>query len=280
MRRIWSYRSPAPVRGIRLARESQTLLLWDANQVLTRLSPDGAVQARWQAPSSVAAADGADDGSAVVAVGATGEVWFLDGEFKQLWQRTIAGRVLAVAVTPFAEALAVADGAGTVQLLDRTGRDLAAATNPRPFHHLLFIAERPLLIGSADFGSVAAFNLKGERRWQDTPVAHCGSLTATGNGSLIGLASFSDGLSLYDLRGTRRTGGPRPGACRLAALSYDGTALLTAGLDGRVRLHDRNGKAETEFHPEAAVASLALDALGHTAFVGQADGAVLAMAAQ
>jgi WD40 repeat protein len=278
MRVLWSYRSPAPVRGIRLARESETLLLWDANHLVTRLSPHGAVQAQWQAPSPVAAADCADDGSSVAAVGAAGQVWFFGADLNQLWQRTITEKALTVAVAPFGEVLAVADGDGTVHLVDAAGRDLAVAANPRQFQHLLFIPERRLLIGSADFGSVAAFNLQGKRRWHDTPVAHCGSLTATGDGSLIGLASFSDGLSLYDLRGTKLTGGPRPGPCRLAALSYDGTALLTAGLDGRVRIHDRSGKPVFGYRPEAVVSSLALDALGQTAYLGQADGAVLAMA--
>ncbi len=278
MRRLWFYQSPASVRGLRLARESGTLLTWDTNHLLTCLSPPGTVQARWEAPSPLAAADCSNDGSAEVAVGTQGHIWYFDHDLKPLWQRRIAGKGSAVAITPFAEAIAVADGAGAVHFLDNKGRDLARVTNPRPFLHLAFIPERPLLIGSADFGSVAAFDLSGKRCWYDSPVAHCGSLTTTGDGARIARACFSDGLSLYDYRGQKRADGPRPGPCRLADLSYDGSSLLTTGLDGVVRWHDRDGKTRSEFHPDAAVTAQCLDALGTTAFVGLADGTVLALA--
>ena len=278
MRPLWSYQSPSPLRGLRLAREPGTPLVWDANHVLTWLSPTGAVHARWEAPAPVAAVDCADDGCAAVAVGTAGQVWFLDPELKPRWQRAVAEKALAVAVAPFAGLLAVADGAGPVHFLDDAGRDIAKAKNPRPFLHLAFVPERPLLIGCADFGSLAAFSLSGKRRWQESPLAHCGSLALTGDGLLIALACFSDGLSLYDIRGARCKIGPRPGPCRLVALSYDGSTLLTAGLDGSVRLHDRTGTVRSEFRPEATVAALALDALGTMAFVGLANGKVLALA--
>ncbi len=277
MRRLWSYKSSVPIRGLSLAREPQTVLLWDANHVLTWLTPNGTVQARWEAPSALAAVDCADDGYAAVAVGTQGQVWFLTPELTIRWQKTVADKATAVALAPFADAVAVAAGNGRVHFLDRTGRAIATASNPRPFLHLEFVPERPFLLGSADFGSVAAFNLSGERRWHDSPVAHCGSLATTGNGLVIALACFSEGVNFYDLRGQKQTGGPRLAPCRLVAMSYDGLAILTAGLDGVVRLHDGSGKVRSDFRPDAAVAALALDALGKTAFLGLADGSVLAM---
>ena len=70
---------------------------------------------------------------------------------------------------------------------------------------------------------------------------------------------------------------PRPGPCRLAALAYDVSAILTASLDGHVRLHGSDGTIVREWKPEASVAALALDALGTTGYVGLADGNVLAL---
>jgi WD40 repeat protein len=277
MRRLWSFQSSAAIRGVRAAREPGTLLVWDANELLVWLSPAGAVSGRREAPWPLAAVDCADDGSAIAVVGTGGQIGSLGADFKPRWQRTVSANGLAVAVSPFGDVIAVADTGGAVHFLDAGGRDIARASNPRPFQHLTFIAERPLLIGSADFGSVAALDLGGRRRWHDSPFAHCGSLAATGDGRLIALACFSDGVSLYNLRGEKLNGGPRPGPCRMAALSYDGSTLLTAGLDGLVRLHDRAGQTRSDFRPDAAVTSLALDALGTTAFVGLADGNVLAM---
>ena len=279
MRPLWYHQSPVSVRGLRLAREPGTVLFWDANHLLTWLTPAGVVYARWQAPSPLAAAACADDGSAAVALGTQGQVWCFDHDLKPRWQRASAGKGLTVALAPFGGLLAVADGAGTIHFLDDKGRDAGKASNPRSFLHLAFVPERPLLIGSAEFGSVAAFDLSGKRLWHDSPVAHCGSLATTGDGSLIALACYSDGLSCYDRRGAKRVGGPRPGPCRLVALSYDGTSLLTASLDGVVRRHDHDGKVRAEFCPEAAVTSLALDALGTTGFIGLANGTVMALGA-
>jgi hypothetical protein len=279
MRPLWSHRTPSAVRGLSLAREPGTLLVWDADHVLTWLSRAGEVHARWEAPDPVADADVADDGSAAVALGTAGTVWLLAPDLKPRWRRGVAAKGLAVAVAPFAGVLAVSDGGGTIHFLDGLGRGLTAATSSRPLHHLVLVPERPLLVGSADFGSVAAFSLSGTRRWQDTPVAHCGALATTGDGMLIALACFSEGLLLYDFRGQKRRDGPHTGPCRLVALSYDGTALATAGLDGVVRLHDRAGTVRSEFRPDANVSALALDALGRTAFVGLADGTVVALTA-
>jgi WD40 repeat protein len=277
MRRLWSFQSSAAIRCIRAAREPGKLLVWEANQLLTWLSSAGEVGARREAPWPLTAVDCADDGSTVVAAGTSGQMGSLGADFKPRWQRTLSADALAVAVSPFGDVVAVADAGGTIHFLDAAGRDIARASNPRPFHHLVFIPERPLLIGSADFGSVSALDLAGRRRWHDAPVAHCGSLATTGDGRLIALACFSDGVSLYNVRGEKRNGSPRPGPCRIVALSYDGSIYLTAGLDGCVRMHDRFGQTRSDFRPAAAVTSLALNALGTTAFIGLADGQVLAM---
>jgi hypothetical protein len=278
MHRLWSYRSSSAIRGLRLAREPGTLLVWDVNHLVTSLS-NGTVTAQWHAPSPLTGAACADDGSAAVAVGATGQIWFLGADLKPRWQREIGGKALAVGIAPFGGVLAVAEGTGAIHFLDNNGHTFCKAANPRPLRYLEFLAERTLLIGSADFSSLAAFNLSGKCLWHDSPVANCGSLSVSGDGLLIALACFSEGLSLYDHRGKKVANSFKPGPCRLAVLSYDGTSILTVGLDGLIRLHDRQGKARSEYRPEAAVVAVDLDALGTTAFVGLADGTVMALAA-
>src|SRR5439155_14200038 len=141
-----SYSSPTPLRGLRQAREPGTLLVWDANHILTWLSPKGEVKARWEAPAPVASVDCADDGSATAVAGATGQVWFLAADQKLRWQRSVGAKTLSVAVAPFGGVLAMVDGGGTVHILDDMGNELARAGNPRPLLHLAFVPERPLLV--------------------------------------------------------------------------------------------------------------------------------------
>src|SRR5205823_2213784 len=73
----WSQNSPGRVRGLALAREKGWLLAWDEKDFLSLFSPIGTLQARWKAPTPLATACCADDGSAYVALGAKGEIWWL-----------------------------------------------------------------------------------------------------------------------------------------------------------------------------------------------------------
>src|SRR5436853_547202 len=82
----------------------------------------------------------------------------------------------------------VADARGTLRLFDRHGRTLWKTDNPRPFQHLAFVPEAPLLLGSADYGLIACFDQAGACVWRDGLVAHIGSLAVSGDGSQIVLA--------------------------------------------------------------------------------------------
>jgi hypothetical protein len=277
LRRVWSYLAPSPIRRLSLAREPGALLAVDQDDRLTWLSSSGAAAAHFQAPAPLADAVIADDGSAVVAVGATGQIWYLTPALKPRWQQSIPGKALACAVEPLGRLLAVSDSAGGVHFFDGVGGQVGHARNPRPVLHFAFVPERELLLGCAEFGSVVALSRTGVVRWHDTPVAHCGSLSTTGNGRLIAQACFSDGVACYGLRGDRLNAAPRPGPCRLAALAYDGSSMLTVGLDGIVRLHGANGATRSEWKPEASVTAIAFGALGTTAYAGQADGNVIAL---
>jgi hypothetical protein len=94
---------------------------------------------------------------------------------------------------------------------------------------------------------------------------------------MIALACFSDGLCCYALEPRRQWLIPQAAPCRLAALSYTGELLLTAGLDQRVVLRDRAGGVRAELTFDSVPVALALGALGEIAFAALPEGKIVAL---
>jgi hypothetical protein len=277
---LWSRSLPAPVRGLALAREPGAVLVWDARRLFL-LDRAGEVRSEWTFPGELSAAASADDGSCHAAVGA-GQVICLDTRLRPRWQRGVPHPAVGVALDPGGVALAVADSGGALHLFDPQGRRLWKASSPRPLRFLALAAEEPLLAGSADYGLVALFDRAGSCLWRDGLVAHVGSLAVTGDGSLLALACFSEGVVGYSFQVTRAGAVAQRGRrvlaqaapCRLAALSFSGE-LLTAGLEGRLCVRDRDGGARGEWDPGGTPVGLGFGALGDYAVVALAEGRVV-----
>jgi WD40 repeat protein len=279
----WSQTVPAPLRGLILARESETILAWDGQDNLFLFNDTGTIQARRPSPGPVAAAGCAEDGSAyVVAAGETGVspvggsmICWLAPDLTPRLLRALPQRATAVAVEPLGRRVAVADAGGTLHLMDARGRKLWRATTPRPLHHLAFVPEKPVLIGVADFGLVLCFGASGECLWRDGLVAHVGSLAVSGDGKSVLLACFSDGLYRYSTDGPEQQRIPLETPCHFAALSYDGERLFTLGRQPCVCLRDSKGGLRVQINLDAPAVAASLGALADYALVGLANGAIL-----
>jgi hypothetical protein len=277
IRPLWSHHLPAHPRGVSLVRERGGVLAWDTHDWICLLNRNGERQAQWHAPDRLVMACCADDGSAYAAVGARGEVWWLAPDLMPRWTRAMPHAATAAAMEPLGEYLAVADGRGNLHLYDRAGRAVYRIQAPRPLHFLAFVPAAPWLIGSADYGLVACFDAAGRLAWRDGLVAHVGSLAVSGDGGLIVLACFSEGLQRYTSAGRNlgRLAAAEP--CRLASMAFDGSALLVAGLGNQIRLLDREGRARA-MHPfDRPAAALALGPLGDKAVVALIEGAVIGL---
>jgi WD40 repeat protein len=262
---------PAPLRGLSLARERDWLLARDGRDGLFLFNHAGAIQAQRPSPLPATAICSADDGSAY-AIGAEAAVCWLAPDLAPRWQRPLPARATAIALEPLGRRLAVADAACTLHLFDSRGQTLWRATTPRPLVHLTFVPEKAIVVGAADFGLVVCFGTMGECLWLDGLVAHVGSLAVSGDGDNLVLACFSDGLYRYNTAGQRLQRMSLETACHLAALSYAGDCLLTAGRDERVCLRQRDGSLRDQISLENPVVALALGALGDYGVVGLAGG--------
>src|SRR5262249_7346088 len=171
------------------------------NNWLYLLNRSGERQAQVRAPGGVTAACCADDGSAYAAVGERGEVWWLSPDLSIRWERVMPKKTAAAATDPFGQYLAVSDLLGNLHVLDRFGTLICQTLTPRPLHHLAFVPAGQALVGSADYGLVACYDLAGRPLWRDGLVAHVGSLATSEDGGQIILACFTEGLQRYTLAG-------------------------------------------------------------------------------
>jgi hypothetical protein len=272
---VWSHALIAPARGLALARERGWLLAWDEAHWLYVLDHKGQRQAQVRAGGSIVTACCSDDGSAWVAVGDRGEVWWLAPDLSTRWEGSLPGPALAAALEPFGQYLAVADTRGNVCVFTRLGRPVFRVQSHRPLHHLAFAPQAPALVGAADFGLVAAFDLTGRWLWRDGLVVHVGALTVSGDGRQVLLACFSEGILCYGKGGKKQGRLAVPEPCRLVSGSFDGLALLVAGMGNRVMLLDSAGNVVSDHALERPAAGLALGALADTAALALSGGPIL-----
>jgi hypothetical protein len=271
---LWSFSVAGAVRGLSLAREAGSLLIRDDTHWLYLLDRKGAVQAQLPAPKELTASAGSDEGGSFAVGGKEGELWWLAPDLMPRWQRGLGKRVEGLAMDSLGQYLAASDSGGEVYMFTRKGQLVWKVRCPRPLRFLSFIPEQPFVVGSADYGLVTCLDQKGETVWRDGLVAHVGSLASSGDGSSIVLACYTDGLNRYSVKSSRPERQPLSDPCRLAALSYDGRAVLTAGLLSVVTLRDDKGRRQGEHKLPAPAVALALSALAERAVIGTAAGLV------
>jgi hypothetical protein len=202
-------------------------------------------------------------------------VWWLAPDLTVRWERSVDAPAVSASLDSFGQYLAVSDQGGHVHVFDRLGRPVCRVECPRPLCHLSFTPTG--LVGSADYGLVASFDLSGRWLWREGLVAHVGSLAVSGDGSQVVLACFSEGILRYDGQGKKLGRLPVAEPCRLVSMSYDGRLLLVGGLAGRVLLMEASGSMLASQLMDRPLAGLALAALGDSAVVALADGPVMRM---
>jgi WD40 repeat protein len=274
---LWSVNLGAPLAGLSLARERNQLLAWDVRPQLHLVDLTGRTLRSHASSAAVTAAAFSEDGSALVAGGDSGQVWWFEPDFTLRWEKKLAKPALAVALEPLGAVVAAADGGGGLALFDEKAQLLGSADSPRPLRFLAFVPEQPRLIGAADLGLVACFDAEGAFQWRDGLVANVGGLTVSGDGAVVALAAFSSGLICYRLGGPPSRTVPLPFPCRLAALSYDGRKLLAADPAGTIHRYDLQGKNDATYALPSPPVALALTAFADLALVALADGTLMAL---
>lgn len=275
---LWTLPLDASPRGLSLAREAQRLLVWTDSHWLFWTNRKGERQAQTHLPNPIAAAAVSEDGSAFVAAEADGRISWLAPDLRPRWDRRLKGKPTAAAVDPLGLVAAVATNQSVIQFLYSDGELACEVSCPRSAHHLAFVAGTSVLIAAADLGWVGAFDLElGDWIWRDAPVVSLGGLAIAGSGEPILLACFSEGVRAYQKDGKLKEFKSPQRSCRDVAVSYDGSLLVALQLDGCLVGLTADLKPRFNYQPDAAVAGLALGALGDVLYLAQADRKIVAL---
>lgn len=271
----WTHALANPARGLALAREKGWVLVWDNQDWLYLLNQAGERQAQMHTPGKLVAAACADDGSAYVAIGDQGEIWWLAPDLRTRWERSVPHPATALALDPFGQYLVVADAGSNVSLFDCQGRPAGRFRSPRSLHHLVFVPTAPFILAGSDYGLAACFDMKGKLVWRDGLVAHIGSLTVSGSGQSVILACFTEGLQCYSLDGKNLGRQALTEPCRSAVLNFDGSHLLVAGMGARLHWLDAEYRTLSTHTLEKPAAAIGLSPLGDRAVLAGTDGSLI-----
>jgi hypothetical protein len=275
---LWTHRLGATGGGLAFAAETGQVLAWDAHPWLVLLNHRGHLQGQLRLNAPVVAGAIAVDGSALAVADDRGQVAWLGRDLTVRWRKRLTQRPTAVALDPLGRVLAAADAAGRLHLLDSSGNALRPPVETvRPVVHLFFAAARAAVVAAADFGLVGELDPFGRWLWQDVPVVHLGGLACSGDGRVVAVSCFSEGVRRYDPAGRPLPAVPTPEPCRLVSSNYAGNKWLTAGVFGGVHGLDAAGNVRAEERYDQPIIGLGLTPLGDRSVVALADGRVTAI---
>ena len=272
----WGFSTDAPLVAVRVAREGGRTLVADAGGGLYRLDPAGRVEHLTRGLKDLTALAFADAGTAAAAAFGADTLGWIEPDLKVKWRQPMPAKITAVAVDPHGRHAAVALSNGDVTVYTNRRRKLARFTALRPLDHLHFLAARPLLVGAADRGLIAAYDLRGRQELDVKTWANCGDLAVTGDGARMAVAAFNLGVQRFDGDGRVRDTLSTGGSPAKVALPFRGAGpLAVATLEGDLFRLTAAGAVDWSAPAPAPIAGLALDAAGRLLTVGFETGRVV-----
>jgi hypothetical protein len=264
-----------PIRGFCQAREAGLTLAWDSQHLLHLIQPNGTIRVSRLLSQPITDATMTDDGQAIFCVTASNTLSRLDGQLADVWSKTLPHPITAIAAAPAGLAVAVATSKTDLLFYDYAGEVRLKTQTPVAVQHLAIAITEPLLVAAAEFGYVGGYDIRQDQwLWRDGPIARANDLTLSGDGSLAGLASFTEGLRCYDRDGKFRAwAGVK--ACRAASMDLIGRVVLTSGLDREVYCVNDKGIPLADWHFDLPPAAICLSPLADRATLAVGDALIV-----
>lgn len=191
------------------------------------------------------------------------------------WDKKIDGTPLAAVLDPSGQILAVSDAKGSVIFFGPGGESLATVSSPRPLRFLAMVSNVTRVAAAADLGLVGAFDIAGEWIWKDWVLVNVGGLSVSGDGGLLLVACFSDGLHRYGPEGQRQSRLATPEPCRQVAQSYGGDRIVVGGMDVGLAVLNQDGVVLARGRAERPIGALAMAPFGDAIYGALAGGGIV-----
>lgn len=258
----WSFRPDNPLARIAVAREPGSIFCLDEAGHLYRLDRDGSLGSVNRLRDELVEIAWSDTGNLGAAIVGSRGLMTLRHDLSVRWTITLPEEILSLAVDPHGHYICatLADG-GTV-VYSSLKKKVCAFETIRPLAHIRFLASEPVLIAAAEHGLLCCYTLGGEKLWDEQVLSNCGSLSVSGDGGRLMMASFTHGVQVFDDIGESVGAYMVEGTASMAATSFTGDKVAAYTLERHCFWIDEDGEPLWMGElPEDAI-DIAIDPLG------------------
>ncbi len=280
----WTVITDAPLKGLKLAREAGTLLVWDQAENLWLLDTNGEHRSAGRCPGAVIAGSISDDGSLIALLGEDSRLWLLGADLNVIVERASIAEASALAIDPHGRFVAIASKLNQTQIYTRFGKLAGKFETRQPLAHLEFVPSRTMIIGTAAYGTIAGVELHPNRMtgkfdpevlWQENLMSNVGRLAMSGDGGMILTACYTHGVQRYDLKGQNEGAYHLGGSPSHAVPDFMGRTIVVTTVEGELSLLSPGGQIRSRMELPRAPLEVAMDALGRSVYYGLPTGEIV-----
>lgn len=279
----WTVLTDAPLKGMALAREAGLILAWDEGDQLYLLDLKGQHRSVSRAPNHVLNGAISDDGSLIALLGEGSRLWLLGADLDLLAERSGPPEASVLAIDPHGRYVAVSSRTASVQFFSRHGRPCGKFEPRQPLAFVQFVADRPILLGAAPQGLLAAYELSGggggrldaEELWEERLMSNVGRLAASGDGGMVLASCFTHGVQRFDIRGHNEGAYHLGGTAAHAVPDFAGRVIAVVTLEGELVILGSAGNVRWRTGLTRPAIGLETDPLGRFVLYGHATGEIV-----
>lgn len=272
----WAFTLEAPLVAMDLGRESGEVLAADDSGGLYRISRRGELLKSSQSLRGIRVVAWSDANTAGAVIVGDRKVLRLNGNLEAEWSVGLPEAALCVALAPYGRQTAISLANGGNLVLGEQSEQLSIFETARPLKWIQFLANKPVLIGAAEFGQVCAHRINGQRLWSEKCFASLGEMCASADGETVLVAGFNQGIQTFDGDdGSTKDSYLIEGTIGRVSCSFDAGRIAAASLERQLYWLNSSGRLLWSTEVDEEIVRVICDPLGDWLLIGLKSGHIL-----
>lgn len=272
----WVFALEAPLVAMDLGRESGEILAADESGGLYRIGRRGELLKSSNGVRGVRVVAWSDTNAVGAVILGDRKVVRLNGNLEAEWSVGLPEAALGIALAPFGRQMAISLANGGNLVLGEQGEQLSIFETARPLKWIQFLANKPVLVGAAEYGQVCAHRINGERLWSEKCFASLGEMCAAADGETVLVAGFNQGIQSFD--GDDGSTGDSyliEGTVGRVSCSFNAKRIAAATLERQLYWLKSDGRLLWSTVLDEEIVRVICDPLGEWLLVGLRSGHIL-----
>lgn len=271
----WSFETDAPLVALDMGRESGDVLAADDAGGLYRLDRRGQLLTVSRGLKNIRCVAWSDATAAGAVLCGERKVHRLNAKLESDWSVGLPEPTLGLAITPFGRQIAISMSNGANLVLGQQSEQLSVFDSTRPLKWIQFLATDTVLVGAAEFGHIAAYQMSGQTIWSVRGFASLGDMAAAGDGETVLLAGFNQGIQSLDSDGETRESYLMDGTVSRVSCSFNADRIAAATMERHLYWLDSDGQLLWATQVDDDIVHVVCDPLGEWLLCGFASGQIL-----